>query len=259
MKRWPNTVCSGRITLDDLIGRAGQPATAPVRGPRGLPVVPAGEGGPALANLIAELDRRLTATFDDDGSHDIGHMRRVCQTALEIAEGEGGDLEVLVTAAYLHDLVNLPKDDPDRAQASRRSAEAAQPILRDLGIAQSKHDAIAHAIEAHSFSAAITPRTTEAQILQDADRLDALGAIGIARCFYVAGRMGASLFDPTDPVAQGRSLDDRRFALDHFETKLFPVADALITPTARQIGARRVAHMRSFVQTLLAEIGTPCG
>ncbi len=212
-----------------------------------------------LVDLTARLEARVREALDGDGSHDIGHLRRVHGLALEIAEGEGGDAEILTAAAYLHDLVNLPKDAPDRDQASRRSAEAARPILIALGVTPAKHDAIAHAIEAHSFSAGIAPQSLEARILQDADRLDALGAIGIARCFYVGGRMGTALFDPDDPLAQGRARDDRRFSLDHFETKLYPVAQALLTPTARRIGAVRVARMKGFVADLLAEIGAEDG
>lgn len=208
-----------------------------------------------VTDLATRLEARVAGLLDDDGSHDIGHLRRVCALALRIAEGEGGDAEVLVAAAWLHDLVNLPKDAPDRAQASRRSAQAARPILREMGIAAQKHDAIAHAIEAHSFSAGLTPQTLEARILQDADRLDALGAIGVARCFYVSGRLGRPLFDPDDPLARHRPLDDSRFALDHFETKLFPVARSLNTATARRIGADRVQVMERFVQALVAEIG----
>lgn len=209
----------------------------------------------ALRGLAERLEARVRQMLDGDGSHDIGHLRRVHSVALEIAAGEGGDTEILTAAAYLHDLVNLPKDALDRAAASRKSAEAARPILVELGVVRDKHDAIAHAIEAHSFSAGIAPQSLEARILQDADRLDALGAIGIARCFYVGGRMGTDLFDPDDPLASSRPRDDRRYSLDHFETKLFPIAGTLHTKTARRIGAARVAVMRGFVAALMAEIG----
>jgi uncharacterized protein len=94
----------------------------------------------------------------------------------------------------------------------------------------------------------------EAQILQDADRLDALGAIGIARTFYVAGRMGSSLFHPDDPLARNRPLDDRAFSLDHFETKLFRIAETMNTRTGQRIAEERAALTRRFVSDLIAEI-----
>ncbi|MEM8730102.1 MAG: HD domain-containing protein, partial [Pseudomonadota bacterium] len=211
-------------------------------------------GDERLSGLAAQLEARVKAEMVPDGSHDIGHLRRVCRTALNIAAEEGGDPEILVAAAYLHDLVNLPKDHPDRALASTRSAQAARAHLIALGFTLAQQDAIAHAIAAHSFSAGITPETLEARILQDADRLDALGAIGVARCFYVAGQMRSALFDAEDPQALHRAPDDTRFALDHFETKLYPVAEALLTPAARRIAATRVTRMRGYVDALLSEI-----
>ena len=182
-----------------------------------------------------------------DGSHDIGHFRRVWRMVQEISAEEGGDPEVLVAATWFHDLVNPPKNSPDRARASTLSAEAAAPLLLAEGFPEPKLSAVQHAIMAHSFSAGITPETLEAQILQDADRLDALGAIGIARTFFVAGSMGASLFHPDDPLAKKRTFDDGSFALDHFETKLFQIAATLHTLVARRIAERRVEYMKSFV------------
>lgn len=191
-----------------------------------------------------------------DGAHDLGHLRRVWDNARGIALAEGGaDLEILHAAAFLHDAVNLPKSHPDRARASRLSASHALAFLPDTGFPVQKLAATAHAIEAHSLSAGIKPETPEARILQDADRLDALGAIGLARMFHVAGQMGAALFDPADPMALSRVRDDRRFALDHMETKLFPVAMAMQTDTGRIWAAERAEWMHSFRTRLLAEIG----
>lgn len=189
-----------------------------------------------------------------DGSHDIGHFRRVWQLTQEIAATEGGDLEVLAAAAWLHDLVNPPKNSPDRARASVLSGEAAIRLLQTESFPTQKLDGVRHAIEAHSFSAGIPAKTLEARILQDADRLDALGAIGIARSFYVAGRMNSSLFDPEDPLAENRPLDDTAFALDHFETKLFRLAAIMNTETGQRIARKREDRMRGFVDALTSEI-----
>lgn len=191
-----------------------------------------------------------------DGAHDLGHVRRVLANARRIAAAEGGaDAQILIPAALLHDAVNLPKDHPDRAGASGLSAAAASAFLAGLaGYPQDKIAAVAHAIEAHSFSAGIAPETAEAAIVQDADRLEALGAIGLARMFLIAGQMGAALFDPQDPLARRRALDDRRFALDHLEVKLFPVAATLRTATGREMAQERAEWMESFRSRLLREI-----
>ena len=134
----------------------------------------------------------------EDGAHDLHHLRRVWHNCEHI----GGqceahpDWQVLSAAAYLHDLINVPKNSPDRARASTISADAAIAALSQRGFPATKRDAVHHAIQAHSFSAGFTPETLEACILQDADRLDALGALGLARTFYVAANSGHSCSTP---------------------------------------------------------------
>ncbi len=188
-----------------------------------------------------------------DPAHDMGHIRRVVASCKAIAAIEGGDLDVLVPAAWLHDIVNLPKDSPQRAQASTMAADAACTQLRIHGLPDSILAAIHNAIRAHSFSANIPATTIEARILQDADRLDALGAIGIARCFAVSGMLGRALFDPADPLAQARAPDDATYGLDHFAVKLYKIAETLHTPTARNMAAARVAFMRGFADQIASE------
>lgn len=193
---------------------------------------------------------------ETDGAHDLGHLDRVWANAKEIAlEIGGADLEVLLPAAYFHDAVNLPKNHPDRARASQASADWATAYLAQTAFPAAKIPAVAHAIAAHSFSAAIAPKTLEARILQDADRLEALGAIGIARMFHVGGAMGGLLFDADDPMALGRALDDKRFSLDHLEVKLFPIAQTMQTAPGREMAQARVEWMRSFRSRLLRELG----
>lgn len=192
----------------------------------------------------------------DDGSHDRSHLLRVWRNARAIAEQElGCDPVVLVAAVILHDCVAVEKNSPQRAQASRLAAARGRQVLTGLGMDGEKIERVVHAIEAHSFSAGIAPETLEAQVVQDADRLDAIGAIGIARCFYVAGRMGSGLYDPGDPAAQHRTLDDRRFALDHFGAKLFKVAENFQTRTGQAMAGERTRTMQGFVHALLQEIG----
>ena len=190
-----------------------------------------------------------------DGAHDLGHLRRVWGNARLIAMDVPCDPEVLLPAVFFHDLINLPKSHPDRSLASRLSAEAACDFLRGDGFPDAKLPGVAHAITAHSFSAGVVPQTPEARVLQDADRLEALGAIGIARMFHVAGALGGQLFDAFDPMAQRRALDDRRFALDHMETKLLRLADAMQTAPGRAMAEVRSDWLLSFRTRLLAELG----
>lgn len=200
---------------------------------------------------------RVWSLSPADGAHDLGHLRRVWSNCQRIALGEGGaDLSVLLPAAILHDIVNLPKTSPDRARASRMSADHAAAFLAAAGYLPKRIPAVAHAIAAHSFSAGIAPETLEARILQDADRIEALGAIGLARMFHVAGATGRALFHDTDPMARHRPLDDGRFALDHIETKLLRLPDLMQTRAGRQLAEDRADVLRAFRSMLLAEIGT---
>lgn len=189
-----------------------------------------------------------------DGSHDLAHIQRVFRNALRIQAEEGGNAEVLAAAVLMHDCVSVEKNSPLRTQASRLAAEKASDILRDLGWNDADIEAVAHAILTHSFSAGHQPQTLEAKILQDADRLDAIGAIGAARCFYVAGRMGSSLYDPADPRAEDRPLDDKTFAIDHFEAKLFKLADGFQTDTGQRLARERHDRLAQFLQHFLDEL-----
>ncbi|ART63098.1 HD domain-containing protein [Kushneria marisflavi] len=192
---------------------------------------------------------------DADGAHDLAHLVRVWRNVQRIAAEEGGDRELLLAATVLHDGVHVAKNDSRRSQASRLAAEQARKILSSLGWQTSRIDMVAHAIEAHSFSARIAPQTLEARVLQDADRLDALGALGVARCFYTAGQMGNALYDPFDPQAHERALDDQRFTLDHFKTKLLTLREGFQTATGQQLAAQRHARLLAFREALLEEIG----
>lgn len=202
------------------------------------------------------LDYLATVWRDQtDGAHDLGHIERVLTMARWIAEEHGPvDGEALDVAVILHDLVNLPKDDPNRAKASRLSAERAAEWLTGHKWPASRIDTVFHAIEAHSFSAGIPPRSNEARCLQDADRLEALGAIGIARMFAVSGALGRTLFDPQDPLALARPLDDRAFALDHLETKLFHLRATMQTKRGRDVADERTAWLKAFQRRIVDEI-----
>ncbi|HWT61186.1 MAG TPA: HD domain-containing protein [Ochrobactrum sp.] len=192
----------------------------------------------------------------EDGSHDLSHLARVWKNAAIIQQTEGGDAEILCAAALLHDCVSVEKNSPDRHRASGFAAEKATALLRELGWSEERIAATAHAIEAHSFSANIEPRTVEARILQDADRLDAIGVIGAARCFYIAGRMGSALYDWQDPKAESRPLDDKRYALDHFRAKLFKLASGFNTETGSRMATERHEKLEAIFNDFLNEAGS---
>ncbi|PHM46266.1 phosphohydrolase [Xenorhabdus mauleonii] len=190
----------------------------------------------------------------DDGAHDIAHLHRVWLNAKQICEAESGNLRLVFVAVLLHDCVSVEKNSPNRPFASRMAAEKAELILKDLGWNEQDIADICHAIEAHSFSANITPRTLEAKIVQDADRLDSLGMIGIGRCFYIAGRMGSSLYDVHDPLATQREYDDKSYVIDHFYTKLFKLESGFKTVSGKELARKRVERMKQFLDDFLDEV-----
>ncbi|TOG09525.1 HD domain-containing protein [Vibrio parahaemolyticus] len=189
-----------------------------------------------------------------DAAHDIEHVKRVVKTAKQLCDEENADIAIVLPAAYLHDCFTYPKDHPNRKQSSAIAAKKAIAYLESIKYPQHYHDAIAHAIEAHSFSANIRPNTLEAQIVQDADRLDALGAIGVTRCIQVSTQFNAQLYNDNDMFAKERELNDKQFTVDHFQTKLFKIVDTMNTESAKLEANKRKAFMQTYLEQLHDEV-----
>lgn len=190
----------------------------------------------------------------DDPAHDLNHFKRVVTMAKKLCLLENANPDVVIPAAWLHDLVIVPKNSPLRSQASRMSADKAIEFLREINYPEQYHQEIAHAIEGHSFSANIEVKTIEAKIVQDADRLDGLGAIGIARCFATAGLMKRSFYKAEDPFCENRNPDDQNYTIDHFYQKLFKTAETLKTQSGKIEAAARIQFMQQYLDILGSEI-----
>jgi uncharacterized protein len=203
-----------------------------------------------------QLAAKLLGAFgdDEDGAHDLSHIVRVWRNAKLIQREEGGDLEALAAAVLLHDCVQVAKDSPLRSKASLLAAKEARVRLEVLAWAPSRVDIVASAIESHSFSAGVAPTSLEGCILQDADRLDAIGLSGIARCFYTAGRLGSRLYDLADPEGKTRPLDDTRNALDHFPKKLLTLEGSFKTRKGQELAQERHRRLHEFYLAMLSEV-----
>ncbi len=197
----------------------------------------------------------LQESDDSDAGHGMTHIWRVVANAKQLADAADARLEIVIPAAWLHDCVSVPKNSPLRSQASRMAAEEAGAFLHSVGYPAEWIPAIEHAIAAHSFTAQITPETLEAKIVQDADRLDAIGAIGIARCFMVGTQLGSVLYHPAEPFPIEREAADEVSMIDHFYTKLMRLAGTMQTEQGRIEAERRTAFMRGFLSELGQEIG----
>jgi uncharacterized protein len=216
-----------------------------------------------LTTLIEHIEadaglERVLATAKDqqetDPGHDLGHSLRVALWTLRLG-ADHIDRREAVAAALLHDAVNLPKDSPRRSSASALSAELANGVLPGAGFGAEATIRICEAIEDHSYSRGAVPRSALGRALQDADCLEALGALGVLRTASCGVRFGARYFDLQDPWAKDRALDDRRFTIDHFFVKLLRLETTLHTETGRAEARRRTAFMRAFLSELAEEIG----
>jgi len=197
-----------------------------------------------------------------DLSHDFQHVVRVYRWALRLAEANGVDTDLAGAAALVHDLVNVPKESPDRPMGSELSAVAGAHVLPKAGYNNGEVQAIVESVRTCSWSRGLKPTHKLGQVLQDADRLDAIGALGIARNFAcaqgMASRSGVGQFyHPADPLGKSdRTLDDRAHALDHYPIKLMRLAQSMHTTMAKQEALRRHQFMVSFLNELNHELGS---
>jgi len=211
----------------------------------------------SLAHWQTRFESWLHASWpQDDKAHDVAHLRRVWLTAQRIMKGMAVDELVVLTGCYFHDIVNLPKNHPERHLASAQAAVETRRILREEfpDFPEDKYEAVAHVVHAHSFSAGVTAQTLEAKIVQDADRLESLGAIGLARVFYVSGALGRSLFDSADPLGKERPLNDTEWALDHFQKKLLKLPQTMQTVEGRRLAEHNADFLITYMAKLCAEL-----
>lgn len=189
-----------------------------------------------------------------DLAHDYQHVLRVVKNAKQLCEQEQADANIVIPAAWLHDCLSLPKDHPQRHQASKLAADKAVQFLIELDYPEQYLEAIHHAICSHSFSANIRAKTLEAKIVQDADRLDALGAIGIARCLQVSSQLDRPLYAAKDPFCSHREADDKTYTLDHFYQKLLLIKESMHCQSAITEANKRSHYMQGFLDQLADEI-----
>ncbi len=194
------------------------------------------------------------ATRDRPPAHDALHVARVARLAAHLAAAEGADVELTVAAALLHELVNLPKHHVDSARSGDLCADAARALLEREGWPAAERERVVACIRDHAFSKGVEPESLEGRVLQDADRLDAIGAIGLARMWATTTEMQRPFYDEVDPFCAARAPDDKRFGLDHVYRKLLAIPARLHTETARALAAPRVDAMRAYLGALEREL-----
>ncbi|HHO75465.1 MAG TPA: HD domain-containing protein [Deltaproteobacteria bacterium] len=187
-------------------------------------------------------------------SHDWEHTLRVYKLCMHIGRTENADLEVLAIAAYLHD---IGRADQDRAKGSlchaEKGAEIARELLKDYPISQNKMENIIHCIQSHRYRNSHHPDTLEAKVLFDADKLDAIGAVGIARAYLFAGEVGALLHNPDAEPEKVKpySRDDTGYR--EYRVKLSSIKDRMLTSEGRHMAFERHEFMEAFFERFLKE------
>ncbi len=191
-----------------------------------------------------------------DPAHDFSHISRVYKTARIIGREEGADMQVLLLAVLLHDVGSEKKHTSKQGESEGQGKRAVEAFLESIGLEEEAREKVLYAVDVHRFSGKIVPVTLEARILQDADRLDAIGAIGIARVFLTGGTLGRELYSPDDPFCRAREPDDTKWNLDHFYKKLLKLEFGMHTKSGKKLAAGRTAVLRRYLRDLEEEIGT---
>jgi uncharacterized protein len=203
-----------------------------------------------VLNLIKNDVKKF---IQSDPSHDFEHIMRVYNNAQNICKKEKANKKLVLCAALLHDIVSYPKSHKNSKLSSINSAKKSKQILKKYSFSDEEIVIISDAIRDHSFSQNKIPETLEGKILQDADRLDALGAIGIARVFATAGSLKRPFYNPNDPFCNKRKPDDKTWTVDHFFQKLLKLESLMNTKSGKIEAKKRTLVLKKFINQLKQE------
>lgn len=207
----------------------------------------------ALRKILIDIAKEKIP--NTDSSHDFQHALRVLLNAEMIAKKEGGDSEIIIPSSLLHDAIVYPKNHPDRSKSQLESSIVAAKILDTLDFyPKNKIPKVETCILECSFSKGIVPELLESKILQDADGLEATGAISIMRTYSSTGQMKRMFYNPEDPFCKNRKPDASHFALDLFYERLLIQVERMHTPTAKKIAIRRTNFLEKFLKEFELEL-----
>lgn len=205
-------------------------------------------------NVVNLLKNEIKELMNNDSAHDFAHIMRVFKNAQMICKKEHVNEKLILSAVLLHDIVSYQKSDKRSKLSSIQSAEKSKKILKKFNFTKEEIQIISDAIRDHSFSQNKVPTTIEGKILQDADRLDAIGAIGIARVFAVGGSEKRPFYNENDPFCKNRTPDDQTWTLDHFYRKLLKLESLMNTKSGKIEAKKRTKILNNFLNQLKNEI-----
>lgn len=201
-----------------------------------------------LEKLKAEV---ITILSNGKGSHDWEHTERVCNMSNHLAKAEKADIHIVEAAALLHD-IGRHEQDKSKGKLSHSiiSSKMARPILMNLGYGENDIQSILHCIESHSYRKGTVPESIEAKVLFDADKLDAIGAIGIGRAFVFAGEVGAAVHIRNLDIPNTSSYSREDTAYREFKVKLEKIKDRMYTDEGKRLARERHEFMTAFFTRL---------
>jgi len=204
--------------------------------------------------VLDSLKHEVIKIMDNDPAHDFEHVMRVYSNAKKISKEEKANQKLVLSAALLHDIVSYPKSSKRSKFSSIDSAKKSKLILKKYDFTTEEIIIVFDAIVDHSFSQNKIPQTLEGKILQDADRLDALGSIGIARVFATSGSLNRPFYNIDDPFCAKRNPDDNLWAVDHFFNKLLKLEFMMNTKSGKIEAKKRTKVLKEFLKQLKNEI-----
>ena len=204
--------------------------------------------------VLDSIKNEVIKIMDKDPAHDFEHVMRVYNNAQKIVKKEKANPKLVLSAVLLHDIVSYPKSGKRSKFSSIDSAKKSKIILKKYGFTDEEITIISGAIAEHSFSQNKVPETLEGKILQDADRLDALGAIGIARVFATSGSLNRPFYNIDDPFCNKRNPDDNLWAIDHFFNKLLKLESMMNTKSGKIEAKKRTKVLKEFLKQLKDEV-----
>jgi len=204
--------------------------------------------------VLDSIKDEVIKIMNNDTAHDFDHVMRVYNNAQKIVKKENANPKLILSAVLLHDIVSYSKSSKRSKFSSIDSAKKSKIILKKYGFTNDEIIVISDAIAEHSFSQNKIPQTLEGKILQDADRLDALGAIGIARVFATSGSLNRPFYNIDDPFCNKRNPDDDIWAVDHFFKKLLKLEFTMNTKSGKIEAKKRTKVLKVFLKQLKSEI-----
>jgi len=203
--------------------------------------------------VLDSIKNDVKRIIENDPAHDFEHIMRVYKNAQKICKKENINEKLVLCAVLLHDIVSYPKSHKYSKLSSIHSAKKSKQILKKYYFSDEEIAIVSNAIRDHSFSQNKIPETLEGKILQDADRLDALGAIGIARVFATAGSLKRPFYNQNDPFCNKRKPDDRAWTVDHFFQKLLKLESLMNTKSGKLEAKKRTLVLKKFLNQLKQE------